>query len=78
MTCISWNCCGLAATTTNRELNDLYRDHKLAIVFLMETKAHKERVERVRRKYKVQHSYCVEASGTNGGLCLLWNDYHEL
>lgn len=78
MTCISWNYRGLAAATTNRELNHLIRGHKPAIIFLMETRAQKERVECVGRKFRYQHSFCVESIGISGGICLLWNDYYEL
>lgn len=73
MTCISWNCRGLAAATTNRELYDIVTGHKPAIVFLMETRAHKNRVARVKRRFRFQHYFCVEPQGLSGGLCLLWN-----
>lgn len=78
MTCVSWNCRGLVAATTFRELNDLIRDHKPAIIFLMQTRAHKERVNRIKRRFRYQHVFCVEAQRISRGLCLLWNDYYEV
>lgn len=78
MTCITWNGRCLAAATINRELNDLIKGHRLATVFLMETIACKQRVERVRRNFLFQHGFCVEANGILGGLSLLWNDYYKI
>lgn len=39
----------------------------------METKAPKERVERVSRSLRFSSYYVVEARGLSGGLCLFWN-----
>lgn len=63
MTCISWNCRGLAAAPTMRELRQLCKAHTPAIVFLMETRASVERVENVRRKLKFSNMFCVDAIG---------------
>lgn len=59
---------------TLRELKDLCRAYQLAILFLMETRAHKERIERVKRSLKFKYYFCVEARGTAGGLGLFWGD----
>lgn len=72
-TIISWNSRGLAVSTTSRELQDLMKTQKMAILFLMETRAQKKRVERVRRKLKFSNMFYVPAIGIAGGLALLWN-----
>lgn len=73
MSLLSWNCRGLAVVPTINELRELCRSHQPAVVFLMETKAPKERVERIRRTLKFKDMFVVEARGLSGGLCLLWN-----
>lgn len=73
MTTLSWNCRGLAAAATLSELCDICRVHQLTILFLMETRANKDRIERVRRRLKFANSFVVEARGLSGGLCLLWD-----
>lgn len=78
MTTISWNCRDLVAATTSRELHDLVKGHKPAILFLMEARAQKERLECVRRKFKFQNVFCVLALGIVGGLCLLWNNNYDV
>lgn len=78
MTIISWNCRGLVAATTSRELQDLMKGQKLAIFFLMETRAQQERVVRVKRKLKFNNMFCVPANGISGGLCLFWNKEFEV
>lgn len=74
MTCLSWNCRGLAAAPTFRELKNLCKAYKPTIIFLMETRAPEERIENVRRRLKFRHMICVEAVGRSWGLCLLWED----
>lgn len=39
----------------------------------MEIRAHKNRIDRLKRSLKFYHSFCVDANGLSGGLCLLWN-----
>lgn len=78
MTVLSWNCRGLAAAPTFRELKNLCKIYRPAIIFLMETRAPEERVERVRRRLKYKNMFCVEAIGRSGGLCLFWNDEVQL
>lgn len=48
---------------TNREVKDLMQKYKSVVLFLMETRARKERVEKVRRELRFQHSFCIEAIG---------------
>lgn len=44
----------------------------------METRAHKDRIDRVRRRLKFNFSYCVEARRTAGGLALFWSDMVQI
>lgn len=74
MTQISWNCRGLAAASTIRELKELCQPQRPAIIFLMETRAPEGRIDSVRRRLKFQNMFCVEARGLSGGLGLIWND----
>lgn len=48
MSLSSWNYQGLEAPMVTSELKDLIRSHKLAIIFLMETRAHEERVKKTK------------------------------
>lgn len=73
MTHLCWKCRGVAAAATMRELKELCRIHQPAIVFLMETRAPEERLERVRRRLRFHSMFCVEARGRSGGLGLFWN-----
>lgn len=56
-----------------RELKEVCRAYQPVVVFLMETRALRGRVEWIWRALKYQFSYCVEPRGLSGGLCLLWN-----
>ena len=73
MIIISWNCRGLAGTSTIQEITDLYKQVKPAILFLMETRAKKKRLEELKHKLNFDECFCVEAEGVAGGLGLLWN-----
>ncbi|KAH1107949.1 hypothetical protein J1N35_011717 [Gossypium stocksii] len=42
------------------------------MVFLMETKLNKKRMEKVRRSYGFTNGIDIEAEGSRGGLCLAW------
>lgn len=74
MTILSWNCRGVAATATMNELRELCKHHQPVVLFLMETKAPKERIRKIQQSLKFQASFCVESRGLSGGLALFWND----
>lgn len=74
MTQISWNCRGVAAPSTVRELKELCKTHKPAILFLMETRASVGRIEKVRRRLHFQQCFSVDSIGLSGGLALFWNE----
>ncbi|XP_016177845.1 uncharacterized protein LOC107620148 [Arachis ipaensis] len=71
MSIISWNCRGIAAASTVSELHNLCKKVKPLIVFLMETRANQDRMNRIRRRLNFDKSFCVEPRGLSGGLCLL-------
>lgn len=77
MSIISWNCRGMAAPATIRELHELCKADKLAI-FLMETRAPKGRVQRMKRRLKFHKCFVVEPRGLSGGLCVFWNNEVQL
>lgn len=74
MTTLSWNCRGLAAPPTIQELKGLCKVHRPAILFLMETRAPRGRVENMKRRLKFQHCFTVDPRGLPGGLALLLKD----
>ncbi|KAJ1388855.1 Endonuclease/exonuclease/phosphatase [Sesbania bispinosa] len=74
MKILSWNCRGVAATTTSSDVMELCKKFRPAIVFLMETKSNQDRMKSVQRKLKFTGLHCVESRGLSGGLCLLWDD----
>lgn len=74
MNILSWNCRGLAGLATMNELKELCKFHQPAILFLMETRAPRGRVEKLQRSLKFSSMYYVDPRGLTGGLCLLWND----
>ena len=78
MNAISWNCRGLAATSTVQELKDLCFRVKPAIMFLMETRAKESKVNEIRVKLKFDNMFCVEPKGLAGGLCLFWSKEVEV
>lgn len=78
MTILSWNCRGLVTAATGSELRELCKHYQPAIVFLMETRAPKERIERLRRSLKFSYCFSVEPIGLARALGLLWNDKVEV
>ena len=73
MIILSWNCRGSAGTSTVQELVDLCRRVKPAVLFLMETRAKKNKLEELRQRLKFEECFCVEAEGLAGGLGLFWS-----
>ncbi|KAA3466302.1 expansin-A1-like [Gossypium australe] len=55
-----------------RRLRHLLKQHNPHLVFLIETKLDKKRMERVRRSYGFMNGIEVEVEGSQGGLCLAW------
>ncbi|XP_042939538.1 uncharacterized protein LOC122274575 [Carya illinoinensis] len=74
MSIISWNCRGLGNPRTVRILNRLVKDKCPSLVFLMETKCSKARIETVKRCIKFDSCLVVDSKGSSGGLAMLWKD----
>lgn len=74
MSTLSWNCRGMAAVATLRELKNLCKSLQPSILFLMETRAPGVRIERMRRSLKFKYAFWVDSMGLSGGLGLFWRD----
>lgn len=61
-------------SATRNELRELKKVYHPAIIFLMETRAPKGRICKLRCALKLQSSFCVDPVGLSGDLCLLWDD----
>ncbi|XP_042950158.1 uncharacterized protein LOC122282274 [Carya illinoinensis] len=72
MNLLSWNCRGLGNPQTVSFLKLLVKEKSPSMIFLMETKCGKERVEAVRRSLKFEACLVVESRGSAGGLALMW------
>lgn len=70
MMILSWNCRGVAAAPTDRELRSLCSKNKPVIVFLMETRSRKEKLEELRRRLGFDFMFTVDPRGLSGGLAL--------
>ena len=69
---ISWNCRGLGNPRSVRALHDLVRCWNPKIVFLMETKSKKNRMERIKNRIGFANGLIVPSVGRSGGIALLW------
>ncbi|XP_059429221.1 uncharacterized protein LOC132163036 [Corylus avellana] len=74
MSLISWNCRGLGNPQAVRDLCQLTKEKKPIILFLMETKCRKNKMEVVRVKLGFEGMFVVDPIGRSGGLALLWKD----
>ncbi|XP_012854346.1 PREDICTED: uncharacterized protein LOC105973839 [Erythranthe guttata] len=71
MNCIFWNCQGLGAPLTIHVLGDIIRDHQPRLVFLSETRATLQLIEKLKRRWNL-NGLCVEKVGQSRGLALFW------
>ncbi|KAG5531780.1 hypothetical protein RHGRI_026412 [Rhododendron griersonianum] len=78
MLVLTWNCQGIGHTLTSQALGDLVRKNRPSIIFLMETKNNKAKLEAIRRCLKFDSSSYVEPEGLSGGLALWWNKEVEI
>ncbi|KAA3485196.1 BEACH domain-containing lvsC [Gossypium australe] len=74
MKSISWNVRGLGSLQTTRRLQYFLKQQNSHMVFLMETKIDKQRMERVRKSCGFLNGIEIEAEGSRGGLCLAWKE----
>jgi hypothetical protein len=78
MTLLSWNCRGLGSPQAVRDLCQLAKENRARILFLMETKCSKVRIEMVRVKLGFTGAFTVDPVGRSGGLALLWKEEQEV
>lgn len=74
MLILTWNCQGVGRTLTSQALGDLVRKNRPSILFLMETKNNKVKLETIHRRLKFDCSSYVEPEGLSGGLALWWTN----
>ncbi|KAA3460285.1 reverse transcriptase [Gossypium australe] len=74
MKSLSWNVRGLGSSRAVRRLRHLMKQQNPRMVFLIETKLDKKRMEKVRRSCGLLNGIEVKAEGTRGGLCLGWKE----
>lgn len=74
MNLVSWNCQGLGATLAIKALKELTKMNKPSLVFLMETRMKKEKLEKIKRRYwGMRYSFYVDPVGVERGLALWWS-----
>ncbi|KAH7856993.1 hypothetical protein Vadar_007799 [Vaccinium darrowii] len=73
MLVLTWNCQGVGRTLTGQALGDLVRKNRPSILFLMESKNNKVKMETIRRSLGFVYSHYVDPEGLSGGLALWWN-----
>lgn len=61
MKIICWNCQGVGATLTVRNLKDIIVYNKPKLVFIGETKVKKKKLSNLKKCLKFDNSYIVEA-----------------
>jgi exonuclease III len=78
MNLISWNCRGLGHPRAIRDLCQKVKEKRPTILFLMETKCGKNKMEVIRSKLGFEGSFEIELMGRSGGLALLWKEAGRL
>jgi exonuclease III len=78
MKLISWNCRGLGNPGAVRDLQQMVKEKKPTLLFLMETKSRQRTMEGLRVKLGFAGFFIVDPVGRSGGLALLWSDENEL
>jgi exonuclease III len=74
MRIMSWNCRGLGNPLTVRELCRLVKQKRPVMVFLMETKIRKSKMEIIRCKLHFENMFVVDSMGKSGGMALIWGE----
>ena len=73
MMTLGWNCRGLGNFRSVRVLRELMQRWKPKIVFLMETKMKKYRMEKEKFKIGLLNGLIVPSVGRSGRLAMLWS-----
>lgn len=74
MNLICWNYQGLGNPQTVRDLCWLVKDKRPGMVFLMETKVHRNEMETIKQIAGFKKMFVVDSVGRSGGLALLWSE----
>ncbi|KAA3466257.1 reverse transcriptase [Gossypium australe] len=74
MKILCWNIRSLGNPRVMRTLQNVLKLYKPQLVFFMETKINKNKMESVKRRYSFINGIKVGAEGSKGGLCLVWKD----
>ncbi|XP_042964610.1 uncharacterized protein LOC122298825 [Carya illinoinensis] len=78
MNLLSWNCRGLGNPRAVRILNMLIKAKLPSLVFLLETKCSKSKVEAVKQLIKFDNCLVVDSVGSSGGLAMMWKNSLEV
>ncbi|XP_042972730.1 uncharacterized protein LOC122304522 [Carya illinoinensis] len=78
MSIIVWNCRWLRNPRPVRILKKLVKDKCPNLVFLVETKTGRQRLESVRRSLRLDGCFAVDSVGLSGGIALLWKEEWEV
>jgi exonuclease III len=74
MIIFSWNCRGLGNPWTVQDLCRMVKEKKPDLVFLMETKLRRKKMENIRIKLGFSNMFVVDCIGRSGGLGLFWGE----
>ena len=74
MMILSWNYRGLGNLRTVNDLRRMVKEKRPWLVFLMETKLRKDKMELIRYKLGFSCMFVVDCVEQSGGLALLWGD----
>jgi exonuclease III len=74
MLILNWNCRGLGNLRTVNDLCKMIKVKKPDVVFIIETKLHHKKMEKIKVRLGFQNCFVVDSVGRSGGLALLWND----
>lgn len=72
MSLLSWNCQGLGVTLIVRALKDIIRRYKPSLIFLMETRMEKKKLQKIQRSLpRFSNGWFVDPIDTSGGKRIL-------
>jgi len=75
MSILAWNCQGLGAPMTGKRLKNICKNNKPSLVFLMEIKVQKNKVEKIiSRCFNRSSCFYIDLEGLSGGLALWWKE----
>jgi exonuclease III len=74
MSILSWNYHGLGQPQTVQELVRLVHTTAPKIVFISETRQHRDRVSNIKGRLDMNNCFVVDGVGKGGGMALYWKD----